>query len=176
MIARKNKIDAEIEKMIELGKKNGSINMEEASERFSRLNAKPEEIDGILLKLRESGVKIIENSGGKTNQDIEDLLNDMSLDDPVKMYLKDIDKVFFIVIAVIVAVAVAIYFLIPVFNKKQYQERRDNLRMREEKLKANAPNMFAASNAAVEQVDSDGVVAQEQAEQPANSQQDVDKL
>ncbi len=90
--------------------------------------------------------------------------------------LKDIDKVFFIVIAVIVAVAVAIYFLIPVFNKKQYQERRDNLRMREEKLKANAPNMFAASNAAVEQVDSDGVVAQEQAEQPANSQQDVDKL
>ena len=47
------------------------------------------------------------------------------------------DLVFFIAIGVIIAVAVAVYFLIPVFNKKQYQEQRDNLHKREASFKAN---------------------------------------
>ena len=52
--------------------------------------------------------------------------------------LKTTDIVFFIVLAVIVAVCVAFYFLIPVFNKKQYQEQRENLKKREKTFKANA--------------------------------------
>lgn len=52
--------------------------------------------------------------------------------------LKTVDIVFFIVCVAIVAIGVGIYFLIPVFNKKQYQEQRDNLRKREEAFKANA--------------------------------------
>lgn len=52
--------------------------------------------------------------------------------------LKVVDIVFFIVCVAIVAIGVGIYFLIPVFNKKQYQEQRDNLRKREEAFKSNA--------------------------------------
>ena len=47
------------------------------------------------------------------------------------------DIVFFIVLAAIIAIAVAFYFLIPVFNKKQFKEQRENLKKREESFKAN---------------------------------------
>ena len=47
------------------------------------------------------------------------------------------DLWFFILCGVIVAVIIAVYFLIPVFNKKQYQEMRDNLNKREVAFKAN---------------------------------------
>ena len=48
-----------------------------------------------------------------------------------------VDIVFFIVLGVIIVICVAIYFLIPVINKKQYQEMRDNLNKREIAFKAN---------------------------------------
>ena len=51
--------------------------------------------------------------------------------------LSGTDTAFFIILAVIVVAIVAIYFLIPVFNKKQYQEQRDNLKKREAAFKAN---------------------------------------
>ena len=44
---------------------------------------------------------------------------------------------FFVACAVIIGLIVGIYFLIPVFNKKQYQEQRDNLKKREAAFKAN---------------------------------------
>ncbi|MCM1395828.1 MAG: hypothetical protein NC132_06980, partial [Corallococcus sp.] len=52
--------------------------------------------------------------------------------------LGGVDIAFFIICAVIVVAIVGIYFLIPVFNKKQYQEQRENLRKREEAFKSNA--------------------------------------
>lgn len=51
--------------------------------------------------------------------------------------LKAVDIAFFIICAVIIALGVGIYFLIPVLNKKQYQEQRENLRKREEAFKSN---------------------------------------
>lgn len=51
--------------------------------------------------------------------------------------LKSVDIVFFIVCAALVVIGVGVYFLIPVLNKKQYQEQRDNLRKREEAFKSN---------------------------------------
>ncbi len=51
--------------------------------------------------------------------------------------LKTVDVVFFIVCAALIGIAVGVYFLIPVFNKKQYQEQRDNLRKREQAFKSN---------------------------------------
>ncbi len=47
------------------------------------------------------------------------------------------DIILFIVLAAIIVIAIAIYFLIPVFNKKQYQEQRDNLRKREAAFHSN---------------------------------------
>ena len=48
-----------------------------------------------------------------------------------------VDIIFFVIIGIVIAICVAIYFLIPVINKKQYQEMRDNLNKREVAFKAN---------------------------------------
>lgn len=51
--------------------------------------------------------------------------------------LNSTDIIFFIVLAVIVVLCIAVYFLIPVINKKQYQEMRDNLKKREAAFRSN---------------------------------------
>lgn len=51
--------------------------------------------------------------------------------------LGPVDIGFFVACAVIVVLIVAVYFLIPVFNKKQYQEQRENLKKREDAFKSN---------------------------------------
>ena len=51
--------------------------------------------------------------------------------------LAPIDVVFFVLLGVIIALCVGIYFLIPVINHKQYREMRDNLNKREVAFKAN---------------------------------------
>ena len=65
--------------------------------------------------------------------------------------LKTIDIVFIIVCVAIVAIAVGVYFLIPVLNKKQYKEQRDNLRKREEAFKSNLSVNTAARAAKSEE-------------------------
>jgi len=54
--------------------------------------------------------------------------------------LGKVDKAFFIIIAALILLCVAIYFLIPVFNKEQYAEARKNLYEREKAFKKNASN------------------------------------
>lgn len=49
--------------------------------------------------------------------------------------LGPVDTIFFLVCLGIVVLIVAIYFLIPIFNKSQYEERRENLRKREAAFK-----------------------------------------
>lgn len=51
--------------------------------------------------------------------------------------LGSVDIGFFVACAVIIVLIVAVYFLIPVFNKKQYQEQRDNLKKREDAFRSN---------------------------------------
>ena len=51
--------------------------------------------------------------------------------------LSSTDIWFFVLCGVVIALIVGVYFLIPVLNKKQYQEQRDNLRKREAAFKAN---------------------------------------
>lgn len=45
--------------------------------------------------------------------------------------LKSPDIIFFVVCGVIILVIIAIYFLIPVFKRKQFAESRENLKRRE---------------------------------------------
>ena len=51
---RKEKIDLEVEKIIELGKKKGEISMETITEKFANLN--PDEIEEVLKKITDSGI------------------------------------------------------------------------------------------------------------------------
>ena len=90
-MAIKPKIVAEVNKIIEVGKKAGSINIEEVAERFAKLSA--DELDEIFSLIQENGIKLVENTVVQNDDEIEELLNKASIDDPVKMYLKDIGKV-----------------------------------------------------------------------------------
>jgi len=47
------------------------------------------------------------------------------------------DKTFFLICIIIVVLIVAVYFLIPVLNAKQYKEQRENLKKREASFKSN---------------------------------------
>ncbi len=51
--------------------------------------------------------------------------------------LSSTDIIFFVVLGVLVVLCIVAYFLIPVINKKQYQEMRDNLKKREAAFQSN---------------------------------------
>ena len=89
---RKEKIDIAVEKIIEIGKKNGEISMETVTEKFASLT--PDEIEEVLKKINESGIKVNEDVVVvEDDEEMEKLMSQVYVDDPVKMYLKDIGKV-----------------------------------------------------------------------------------
>ena len=89
---RKEKIDIAVEKIIEIGKKNGEISMETVTEKFATLT--PDEIEEVLKKITESGIKVNEDVVVvEDDEEMEKLMSQVYVDDPVKMYLKDIGKV-----------------------------------------------------------------------------------
>jgi len=88
---KKEKIEQELNRMIEKAKKKGTITIEEVSERFAKLNT--EEIDEILQKFSDAGIEIVETTLMENDEELEKLANQVNVDDPVKMYLKDIGKV-----------------------------------------------------------------------------------
>lgn len=88
---KKEKIELEVNKLIESAKKTGMITVDEVSERFAKLSA--EEIESILDTIRDAGIKLIETNIVENNEELEKLMNQVNVDDPVKMYLKDIGKV-----------------------------------------------------------------------------------
>ena len=84
------KFQAEYQKLLEVGKKKGALNEEDILVRFMKLEATAKETDEIIAKLKENGVKIIAT---KDDLDYDALASQVSVDDPVKLYLKDIGKV-----------------------------------------------------------------------------------
>lgn len=82
--------------------------------------------------------------------------------------LKKTDIIFFVCCAVAIVLAVAVYFLIPVFNKKQYQEQRDNLRKREEAFKANKKFQMV-DDAQVDEVVAEETLVQNDADTEENT-------
>jgi len=55
----------------------------------------------------------------------------------VMFSLNKVDIIFFSLILVAILVCVGIYFLIPILNRKQYQQMRENLAKREAAFKSN---------------------------------------
>lgn len=87
---KKEKIEFEVNRLIEQANKTGVITIENVSERFVKLNA--EEIDDILQRIQKAGIKLTESTTVDSDDEIEKLINQINIDDPVKMYLKDIGK------------------------------------------------------------------------------------
>lgn len=84
------KFQAEYQKLLEIGKKKGALNEEDILVKFMKLEATAKETDEIIAKLKENGIKIIAT---QDDLDYDALASQVSVDDPVKLYLKDIGKV-----------------------------------------------------------------------------------
>ncbi len=89
--AKQQKIQNEINRVLEKAKKKGSVTMEELADSFSKLNA--DQIDEILARIQESGIKLLETTLMENDEELEKLISQSNIEDPVKMYLKDIGKV-----------------------------------------------------------------------------------
>ena len=89
--AKQIKINQEIERVIEKAKKKGSVTMEELAVNFAKLNA--DQIDEILARIQQEGIKLLETTLIESDEELEKLISQSNVDDPVKMYLKDIGKV-----------------------------------------------------------------------------------
>ena len=85
------KFEQEYLKLLELGKKKGALPEEDILLRFLKYEATAKETDEIIERLKQEGIKIIPQIEEKF--DVEALVSQVSVDDPVKMYLKDIGKV-----------------------------------------------------------------------------------
>lgn len=90
--------------------------------------------------------------------------------------LGSVDIGFFVGCAVVIALIVGIYFLIPVFNKKQYQEQRDNLKKREDAFKSNRGALLMDKTELSEDAEDDAVsvcdVNKDEESQPIDNQID----
>lgn len=87
----KEKIEQKIEKLVAKGKKKGTLTTEEVSDKLATLS--PEEIDEVMEKIQAEGIKIVDTIVASNDLELEKLMNQANIDDPVKMYLKDIGKV-----------------------------------------------------------------------------------
>lgn len=92
-------LNQEIKKLIEEGKKKGSLTYEEISAVFyQREDISPEQIDEILEKFINEGIEIIDEGAEVTPEEIEEaeevlVAEGVPYDDPVRMYLKEIGRV-----------------------------------------------------------------------------------
>lgn len=81
-----------LDKVKQIAKAEGSISEEDISLRLANIGVSAKEADTIIAKLRED-IKITEAQDLALNFDIDDIIKNSSMDDPVKMYLKDIGKI-----------------------------------------------------------------------------------
>jgi len=94
------------EQLAELGKKRGILTYEEIAERLSGFDLDSDQMDEYYEYLADQGIEVISESDIETDPDIDELvkeeefdLNDLSvppgvkINDPVRMYLKEIGRV-----------------------------------------------------------------------------------
>ncbi len=90
----KERLEQEFRRIQEIATKKGSINEEDIIYKLMKYEATADEINEVIKLFEKSGIKVIK----ATNPDISkeefaNLVASVSVDDPVKMYLKDIGKV-----------------------------------------------------------------------------------
>lgn len=90
-----NKVDQEMKKILEVATKKGSINEEDVYFRLLKYDLSAQEIQKFIKKLEASKIKILKSEEATPDaaEDLNDFTGFASVDDPVKMYLKDIGKV-----------------------------------------------------------------------------------
>lgn len=86
------KLEEIINEIIAENKKKGSVSLDQLLDRLDKFDATPQEIEEVYIKLDQAGIQVI-NEYERDKELYDQLLKEISMDDPVKMYLKDIGKV-----------------------------------------------------------------------------------
>ena len=88
------KIENEIKRLIKIGKTHGHLTYDEVGEKLAvECEASAEQMEAVFKILGDNGIQIINNTVDLIHDDIDQIMNEVSVDDPVKVYLKDIGKV-----------------------------------------------------------------------------------
>ncbi len=88
------KFTTELNRFLDIGRKKGMVNEEDIYFRLIKHDASRDEIDEFIKTIEKNGIKIIKtHEEDLSKENLEDLIVQVNVDDPVKMYLKDIGKV-----------------------------------------------------------------------------------
>ncbi len=93
-IKDKNARMAIVKRLIDKGKKSGSLTYKEIMDELDEIDLTPEQIEQIYEVLESMGVEVISEMNNEDEKDIEiSVPEGIAIDDPVRMYLKEIGKV-----------------------------------------------------------------------------------
>lgn len=90
----RDKIEQELAKFLNIGTKKGSLNEEDIYFKLLKYESTAEEIQYVIDNLENAGIKIIKAVEPQTdNIEMQKIIAEINVNDPVKIYLKDIGKV-----------------------------------------------------------------------------------
>ena len=94
MSERELKLKAEVQKIIDSYKEKDlkSVNEDELLNKLEKLALEPQDIENIYKELEQNGITISDQSSIKNDQLLQKIMNEVNIDDSVKMYLKDIGR------------------------------------------------------------------------------------
>ena len=84
----------ELNRFLDIGRKKGNVNEEDIYFRLMKYDASKDEINEFIDIIEKNGIKIIKSHEEDiAKEDLDEIITQVSVDDPVKTYLKDIGKV-----------------------------------------------------------------------------------
>lgn len=94
MSDKEQKIRAEVQKIVDSYKEreSKSINEDELLNKLEKFALEPSDIENIYKELESNGISISDQSSTKNDQLLQKIMNEVNIDDSVKMYLKDIGR------------------------------------------------------------------------------------
>ena len=88
------KINNEVKKLISIGKQKGRLTYDEVGERLAvECEASAEQMEEVFKILASNGIVIYNNMPEYMRDDLDKIMREVSIDDPLNVYLKDIGKV-----------------------------------------------------------------------------------
>ena len=84
------------QELIKIGKKKGQITYEELADKLKGLELDADSLDDLYNALSENGIEIVsanpDDNDDPAADDTETLTKDLTINDPVRMYLKEIGQ------------------------------------------------------------------------------------
>lgn len=94
LVKLNEKIENEIKRLIKVGKTREHLTYDDVGEKLAvECEANVEQMEEVFRILGKNGIQIINNAVDLVGDDIDQIMSEISIDDPVKVYLKDIGRV-----------------------------------------------------------------------------------